>query len=167
MFEINYKIINNPDLDDYYGQQGFFQITCNGYSYGEIYSKYEEYMDLEYLDHWFQRIVKALELLVFHEQVFLTDVESYDTWIRFEKRNTLLYVSIVNAEKPIGTSGVEYTLENVKEGNWWQNQPVKYGQFKEEVIKKSSQYLREVLDYNDLELVFELGKQLEHLETRS
>ena len=38
MFKINYRIIAN-DYDDFIGQNGFFQIKCNGYDYGEIYPK--------------------------------------------------------------------------------------------------------------------------------
>ena len=38
MIELDYRIIHG-EYDDFIGQNGFFQIKCNGYSYGEIYPK--------------------------------------------------------------------------------------------------------------------------------
>lgn len=45
MFELEYRIVLSAD-DDFEGQNGFFQIKCNNYSYGEMYPKeWEDTMD--------------------------------------------------------------------------------------------------------------------------
>lgn len=161
MFIINYKIIENYE-DDYYGQNGFFQLVCNECTYGEIFLEEEEYMDQVDLDDWFKGILTVLETLSNYEDVFLSDIESYDTWIRFQKIQSSLAVSVVHAEKPIGTYGIECRLLNIKEGRWT-NQIIEYEQFKKEVLQKTNMYIDDVLKHNECELIMQLKERVEHI----
>lgn len=50
--------------DDCIGQNGFFQIKCNGFIYGEIYgSELEEIVDKEPLYDWFERMLRTVKEL--------------------------------------------------------------------------------------------------------
>ena len=86
MFKINYRIVAN-EYDDFIGQNGFFQINCNGYDYGEIYPKeIEEVMEKTSLYDWFERLTRVVKNLETKEYVVLSDVESN------QKKNKVLKI---------------------------------------------------------------------------
>ena len=87
MFELNYRIVHS-EYDDFIGQNGFFQIRCNECIYGEIYPKeLETIMDKVSLYDWFERLARVIKYLMTKDYVALSDVESYNTWIEFRKKN--------------------------------------------------------------------------------
>lgn len=116
MFELNYRIINS-EYDDFTGQNGFFQFNCNGFLYGEMYpEELEEIMDNVSVFDWFERLIRVVENLITKEYVALSDVESYNLWIEFNKKKDDLEISIVCAEKPDGSKDLEYKLKNIESG---------------------------------------------------
>ncbi len=144
MFELNYRIVPN-EYDDFVGQNGFFQIKCNGYIYGEIYpQEIEEFMDKVSLYDWFERMAKVIKSLMIKDYVALSDVESYNTWIVFEKRNEDVIISIVKALKEQGSHDVEFSLKDPKDGKWI-NQIISFEQLKREVIKKGREYIKNII----------------------
>ena len=147
MFKINYRIIAN-DYDDFIGQNGFFQIKCNGYDYGEIYPKeIEEVMEKTSLYDWFERLTRVVKNLETKEYVVLSDVESYNTWIEFEKRDSQIIISIIEAKKEQGSQDIEFHLVEAKPSDWT-NQVVDFYQLKEEISRKGKEYIESVIAFN-------------------
>ena len=147
MFKINYRIVHSR-YDDFIGQHGFFQIICNGNEYGEMYSKeIETIMDKVSLYDWFERLARVVDNLNIKEYVVLSDVESYNTWIEFIKKNEEILVSIVKAKKDEGSHDIEFILKDPQIGKWG-NQAVSFEQFRKEVLEKGTEYIREVFEDN-------------------
>lgn len=163
MFSLEYRIVA-CEYDDFTGQHGFFEIICNNCIYGEMYLKeIEEYMDKVSLIDWFERIIKLAKYLAKHEYVVLSDVESYNTWIEFKRKENRLLVSVVEAVKEENSKDIEFSLQNVEFGEW-KNQSVDYIQFVKEIEKKSREYLGKIIKYNgDLDLFTNLKQELESL----
>lgn len=147
MFELDYRIVCS-EYDDFVGQHGFFQIRCNGYNYGEMYPKeIEAVMDKVSLYDWFKRLARVIKSLMTEEYVVLSDVESYNTWIEFQKRNEDVVVSIVKAEKEQGTHDIEFNLKEVKYGEW-KEQVINFNQLRKEVAMKGTEYIKNVAASN-------------------
>lgn len=144
MFEINYRIVH-CEYDDFDGQHGFFQIKCNGFSYGEIYPReIEMTMEKVSLINWFERLAKVIINLMTKEYVVLSDVESYNIWIEFQKKNEKVIISIVKVEKEQGSHDIEFSLKEKEHGEWM-NQVIEFKQFKEEVIEKGNEYIKNII----------------------
>lgn len=139
MFQFNYRIVKS-ESDDFIGQNGFFQIKCNGFIYGEIYgSELEEIMDKEPLYDWFERMLRAVKELEVRHRVFLSDTESYNTWIEFCKENGFITVRLVTTENKEGLMDMEFHLKNAR--SWaLEVQEANFQQFKDEMIKKGTAY---------------------------
>lgn len=147
MFELNYRIVQS-EYDDFLGQHGFFQIKCNGYDYGEIYPKeIETIMDKVSIFDWFERLAKVIKNLMEKDYVVLSDIESYNTWIEFCKKNEEVVISIVKAKKEQGSHDIEFSL-NEREAGEWINQVVSFNQFKEEVVDKGKEYIKNIVETN-------------------
>lgn len=147
MFELEYRIVLSAD-DDFEGQNGFFQIKCNNYSYGEMYPKeWEDTMDTVSLFDWFERLIMVVKYLMTEDYVVLSDVESYNVWIEFQKRNKDVTISVVKAKKEQGTRDIEFTLRRPIEREWTVSQ-ICYNQLKLEVVEKAREYTAYILANN-------------------
>lgn len=147
MFELDYRIVHS-EYDDFVGQHGFFQIKCNGYIYGEMYSReIEEVMDKVSLYDWFERLAKVIKNLMTKDYVALSDVESYNTWIVFEKRNEDVKISILKEEKEQGSHDIEFALGEPEAGEWT-DQTISFEQLKREVMEKGREYIKYILSAN-------------------
>lgn len=147
MFKINYRIVHSR-YDDFIGQHGFFQIICNGNKYGEMYSEeIEAIMDKVSLYDWFERLARVINILNIKEYVVLSDVESYNTWIEFLKKNEEVLVSIVKAKKDQGSHDIEFILKAPQVGEWG-NQVVSFKQFRKEVLEKGTEYIGKIFEDN-------------------
>lgn len=152
MFEINYRIVHS-EYDDFADQHGFFQINCNNNFYGEMYPKeIEEIMDKVSIYDWFERLAKAVKNLMSNDYVALSDVESYNTWIVFQKRFEEVIISIVKAKKEQGSCDIEFFLKDPEAGEWV-NQVVNFEQLKEKVTEKGREYINNILSMNN-EIIF-------------
>lgn len=158
MFELDYRIVHSG-YDDFEGQHGFFQIRCNGYVYGEMYPKeIEEIMDKVSLYDWFLRILKVIKNLMTQDYVALSDVESYNTWIVFQKRNEEVIISIVKAKKEQGSHDIEFALREPEVGEW-ANQTINFEQLKQEVIEKGREYVKNIISTNKENVLIDKIKQ--------
>lgn len=147
MFEINYRIVHSK-YDDFAGQHGFFQINCNNNFYGEMYPKEtEKIMDTVSIYDWFERLARVIKSLMTKDYVALSDVESYNTWVVFQKRCKEVIISIVKAKKESGSYDIEYFLNDPEAGEWV-NQVVNFEQLKEEVTEKGKEYVNNILSTN-------------------
>ena len=162
MFKIRYKIINS-DYDDFVGQNGFFQLECNGYLYGEIYPiEFENVMDKVSIYDWFERLIRVSFNILKKNYVVLSDVESYNTWIEFKKENKNLIISIVQACKD-STKDIEYHLIKTKYGEWYGQKVLLY-QFIEEVTFNANKYIKYVICHNKTNKTFKkLKDDIEYL----
>ncbi len=143
MFELDYRIVHSED-DDFAGQNGFLQIMCNGYKYGEIYpEEVEMIMDKVSLCDWFDRLVRVIKYLMTKDYVLLSDVESYNTWIEFRRKNEEVTVSIIKAEKEEGSHDIEFNLKESIAGEW-DKQVICYSQLKTEVKAKLREYVERI-----------------------
>lgn len=157
MFKVEYKIICN-DYDDFIGQNGFFKMLCNGFSYGEVYREdLESIMEKVSIIDWFERLIKVIEHLKSSNYVALSDTESYNTWIEFKKSNDILVISIIKAKKENGSHDIEYKLNNPKEGEWV-NQIVSYQQMRDEILSKAKEYVQYLFNKNQNKELFEYLK---------
>lgn len=147
MFELDYRIVHSK-YDDFVGQHGFLQIKCNNCIYGEMYPKeIEEIMDKVSLYDWFERLAKVIKNLMTKDYVALSDVESYNTWIVFQKRNEEVIISIVKAKKEQGSHDIAFSLRRPETGEWT-NQIINFEQLKQEVIKKGMEYIKKIISTN-------------------
>ena len=158
MFAINYRIVQS-EYDDFVGQHGFFQIKCNGHVYGEMYPKeIEDIMEKVPLYDWFERLAKVIQNLMTKDYVALSDIESYNTWIVFQKRNEEVTISIVKAKKESGSHDIEFALSEPEVGEWT-NQTINLEQLKQEVIEKGREYIRKILAANKEKAIVEQIEQ--------
>ncbi len=158
MFELNYRIIHG-EYDDFVGQHEFFQIKCNDYVYGEMYPKeIEEIMDKVSLYDWFERLAKVIKNLMTKDYVALSDVESYNTWIVFQKRNEEVVISTVKAKKEQGSHDIEFELREPEAGEWT-NQTISFKQLEKEIIEKGEEYIKNILSTNKENILTDKIKQ--------
>lgn len=163
MFEISYRVVSNDD-DDFFGENGFFRISCNNYTYGEIYPKeIEDVMGQDSLYDWFERLIRVAKYLHLRNYVVLSDIESYNVWLEFEKIGEDISISIVNADKPGGAQDIEFELRDRRPGEW-ENQNVNFQQFKEEIVEKGKAYLKEISIKSRHSLLNLLEQQIEELQ---
>ena len=147
MFELNYKIVHGRH-DDFWGQNGFLQIKCNGIEYGDLYPKeLEAVMDKVSLYDWVERFIRVIKNLSVRDYVVLSDVDSYNTWIEFRREKDKVVISIVKEEKEQGSRDIEFCLKRPRAGEWT-NQVVDYIQMKSEVTEKAMEYLECVISNN-------------------
>lgn len=158
MFEINYRIVRS-EYDDFVGQHGFFQIKCNGYIYGEIYPKeIEEVMEKVSLYDWFERLAKVIRNLMEKDYVVLSDVESFNTWIEFQRRSEEVVISIIKAKKEQGSHDIEFYLREPMDGEWT-NQAVNFEQLKKEIIEKGKEYIQNISLFDKENLIVDKVKK--------
>lgn len=158
MFELNYRIVHS-EYDDFVGQNGFLQIKCNECKYGEIYPKeLEMVMDTVSLWDWFERLVKVMKYLETKDYVALSDVESYNTWIEFRRKNEEVIISIVKAEKEQGSHDIEFNLKEPIAGEW-EKQVICYSQLKTEIIQNFRKYVEFITTSNTENLEIEKIKE--------
>lgn len=147
MFELDYRIVHD-EYDDFVGQNGFLQIRCNECKYGEIYPKeLEMVMDKISLYDWFERLARVIKYLMTKDYVVLSDVESYNTWIEFRRKNEEVIVSIVKAEKEEGSHDIEFNLKESIAGEW-EKQVICYSELKTEIIEKLREYVEVITTCN-------------------
>jgi len=165
MFELDYRIVHS-EYDDFAGQNGFLQIKCNGFTYGDMYSRdIETVMEKVSLYDWFERLIRTAKNLMTNDYVALSDVESYNTWIEFKKIKNAVSVSVIKAEKEQGSHDIEFSLKDIQ--FWeWKEQIIDFEQFKREVIQNAREYLKSIIEYNtDNVLLKKLEKEIEELQT--
>jgi|AKZA01.1.fsa_nt_gi hypothetical protein len=113
--------------------------------------KMEEIMGTTYLYDWLKDMIQvAIEL---HSKTYmaLSDIESYNQWIEFEKVNNNLYIRIVTADKPNGVGVIVYELTNreYKDSNE-NNSYLSFEDFKQEIITKCTSYIQAISEINKL-----------------
>lgn len=161
---MNYRIVLY-DYDDFAGQNGFLQVKCNGFAYGEIYAEeIEKYIFPDSLYDWMERFVRVCICLMTEVYVVLSDVESYNTWIEFKKRGDKLSISLIEAKKEEGTHDIEFHLDDRRPGEWT-DQIIDFQQFKGEIIQKGKAYLKTALRYDpENAYLNKLKDEIEELE---
>lgn len=158
MFEILYRITDKTDelitLDENFDGggdiEGFFAINVNGNFYGHYHGnplkEGEEGWDL--LTGWFARLILAYQKLCDSDYVAVNNIESYNSWIEFKRKQEWIIVSIVEVEKPSGTMEVELIpLKKIVYGEW-HSESIKLTEFHDELVNKASMYLDEIHEIN-------------------
>ena len=162
MFKLEYRIVLSDD-DDFEGQNGFLQIKCNDYKYGEMYPKeLETVMDKVSLFDWFERLIKVVKYLMTEDYVVLSDVESYNIRIEFQKSSEEVMISVVKAKKELGTQDIEFILGEPVEREWTVSQ-ISYNQLKMEVVNKASEYIAYVVANNKSSSIDKIKEELEEI----
>lgn len=160
MVELIYRVVCNVTNEQMRGMEGFFQIKINGNTYGEIYPReLEDIMDKVSVYDWFERLLRVTKKLQEQTYIILSDTESYNRWIEFIMNDEdIVTVSIIKAEKIIGSQDIEYVCPDNKEYVEWDHQRISYVDLKEEIINKSSQYVEVLLNENDNLMSAEIQK---------
>ena len=81
------------------------------------------------------------------DYVVLSDVESYNTWIEFRKKNEEVIISIVKAEKEAGSHDIEFNLQKPIAGEWGK-QVISYSELKTEISEKIKEYVEFITTCN-------------------
>jgi len=149
MFEIKYRL-SAKEYETLYGDKGYYQMCYNDNSYGEIYAEeIEEVMGTTYLYDWLKDMVQIAIELHSKKYVALSNIESHNQWIEFEKDNNNLYIRIVTADKPNGVGFIVYKLSNRKyEESNGSNSHVSFAEFKKEIITKCNSYILDISEIN-------------------
>ena len=146
MLKLLYKIVES-DSDDFYGQNGYLQMKCLSNSYGEYF---EEDIVLEIfivnLHDWFERILRATNILIQNKYVAINDTESINGWIEMQVTNSL-HISSVIADKADGIGDIVVHKLVIKELLWKENQ-INLEQFCKEILEQSKKYMNQLNDIN-------------------
>ena len=71
----------------------------------------EAVVEKESLYDWFDRLVRVAQNILTKHYVFLSDVESYNTWLEFKRKNEReLIVSIIQAHKEEESADIEFYI---------------------------------------------------------
>lgn len=150
MFKIEYRIVNSG-FDEISGQNGFIKFSDNHFHYGDIYPKELEHcMGVESIYNWLTYFMQAVTALENKNYILISDTESYNTWIEIERYKDLIYTSIIHADKPVGTTAVEYAPVPNRKYTDWKKQETSFKQFRTEVIEKAENYFDELCYLNPL-----------------
>lgn len=139
MFELLYKVVKSKD-DDFIGENGSFKLIVNEYNYGEIYSdELDDIMEKDSIYDWMERLCRVIKELDVNKKVYLSDVESYNTWLEFEIVDNSIFINEIKAPKENGSKYLELYLDNIYEKKW-NNPKVEYKDFRNEIIVKLKEY---------------------------
>lgn len=165
MFEIEYRIAEKM-IGYFIGEEGYYKIHCNEKTYGDIYpEELEEIMGTEYLYDWFEDMLKIAIELHDRRYIVLSEIESYNLWIEFERKGEDLFVSLAYADKPDGSKEIEYELFNqYYDESLWKNERIDFEAFKLEVVRKSTEYSQEIKRRNRNLKFEELDSLIKELE---
>lgn len=162
MFEIKYKIIDSNGEEEIHGLEGFFQIKCNDKVYGEFYPlELEGIMDSVSIYNWFERMLRVEKGLNETPNLFLSDVESFNLWIQFNRIESRLIISLVESDKLSGSTDIEKDIQ-ISYGDWC-GEEVEFAQFRREVLEKAGQYINSLKELNQHFSNYELIEKLEKL----
>jgi len=162
MFEVLYKISDPKgeleafpeiEIDTYmnFSVVGYFAFYVNKKEYG-FYIEESIKQGLSWADYitsWFIDLISAYLELTRFGYVLINDTDSYNTWIEFERVKDMAKISIIRAEKGVGTySGLR--LSHIKQFEYgeWYNESVKLVDIRTELIRKALQYLEELRKIN-------------------
>lgn len=155
MFELKYKIFKENiipiEFDEFYGEEGYVSVKMNGNTYGDLEEKEIFILSVSiYLT--FRYLLEAIKFLKLENrrEVFISDIESYIVWYRIGIVNdSYIEVSKVMFDKKNGPSrAIEPVLEKYK--TEWEEK-VLIDCFLDEIVKKSTEYLKDLHSLNDLE----------------
>lgn len=151
MFKIEYRIVISEFEDDIFGKNGFIKFSNNSHSYGDIYPKeIEQHMGVESIYYWLTYFMQAAIELEDKNYVLISDIESYNTWLEIERRTDIIYTSVIHADKPVGTTAVEFSpVPNIKYTDW-KRQDTSFMQFKREVMENAKKYYTEISELNSI-----------------
>ena len=122
----------------------------------------ETVMDKVSLFDWFERLIKVVKYLMTEDYVVLSDVESYNIWIEFQKSSEEVMISVVKAKKELGTQDIEFILGEPVEREWTVSQ-ISYNQLKMEVVNKASEYIAYVVANNKSSSIDKIKEELEEI----
>lgn len=162
MFKINYRIttknemlqnLSLKEINEGAHIEGYFELVVNKKRYG--YCKhgvlFPEEGGMDLLTTWFEGFLNLLvELKKGKKCVVISDIDSFDTWLRFEQlKNDCIDISIIKAEKKENMGQiVTIPLKNVLYGNW-SHEVIPHNEMQKEILNKSNQYLREIENINN------------------
>jgi len=152
MFKIEYRIVISEFEDEISGKNGFIKFSDNSHNYGDIYSKeMGQHMGVESIYYWLTYFMQAvIELEGNKNYILISDIESYNTWLELERRSDSIYTSVIHADKPFGTTAVEFfPVPNIKYTDW-KKQETNFTQFKREVMENAKKYYNEICELNPL-----------------
>ena len=141
MFEIKYKIISD-DSDDYYGQNGYFQIVCNGHTFGFVFESDVSICCVD-LENWMIGLIDVLMIIKKNQSCYLCDTESFETWLSFKRHDDYVIIAVIKGTRQIGSKQIELALSDIRPGDW-DNQYVLYEDFKYEILRVVKLYLNEI-----------------------
>lgn len=154
MFKLNYRItdtiyeIKNLLNDDIH-IEGFFEMRFTKNSYGYYHSNLlkDGERGIESITSWLERLLRASLVLLNSEYVAISDVESYNIWIEFQKNGDIVLVSVIEAEKEIGSS--DLTISKFGEVIYsWSNEKISFCEMVTELVNKTDNFINEVCCMN-------------------
>lgn len=155
MFDIEYRIVNigDNDSENFEGSEGYFVLICNGNKYGEIFpAELDSIMGTVSIYWYFIYLLEIIENIQSEKKAYLSDIDSYNTWIEFRLIGEDVIIGVGTGEKEDGSKAIEYKKPSNFSYSRWENQAVKYEKFKMIVLQKATNYLDEITKLNTSEL---------------
>lgn len=151
MFKIKFKIFDSliEDDDRLKGEYGYFLFSVNENNYGE----YRDDVDLDILSidiyDWFDNFIEAINLLKTKKEVYISDVETQEVWIKLVIQDVdTIKISEIRAEKPEGSLAVEADIELHEKSTVWE-EIVQFSDVKRVLFSASEDYISKLKKIND------------------
>lgn len=155
MFKVNYRItdteyeIKSLSSNDIH-VEGFFEIIFNENSYGYYHNNLlnDGERGLESITSWFDKLLRASLTLLNTKYVAISDVESYNIWIEFQKNDDSVLVNIIEAEKANGSSDLSISIfDEVK--YTCPTETISFIELVIELVHKTELFINEVCSLNE------------------
>ena len=155
MFEVLFRITDKKE--DFTGLsendfvagvdvEGFFAINVNGNYYGHYHDSplRDNESGWTLITEWFIHLISAYLSIVNSSYVAVSDIESYKTWIEFKKERDFVFISIIDAKKPVGSTALEHKPFSVFSYGDWHKEPTTLTEICSELKIKTRMYLNEI-----------------------
>ena len=165
MFEINFKVFEDDESENFIGEYGYFNFTIDNESYGIIIE--EEIDDFSVsLYNWFTSFLKSLEILETENYVLINDIESFNTWIEMCRDKEIVSVSKVSGNKVEQGGWIRKEKLPDADYKFWKDKKILFTNFRTEVLEKSEEYLAKLVKLNSLQNnnVLELSNLVEKVK---
>ncbi|TFJ45401.1 hypothetical protein CKN80_06985 [Carnobacterium divergens] len=155
MFDIKYRIVDieENDSDELEGNEGYFMLICNEHNYGEIFPpELDNIMGTVSIYWYFIYLLEIVDKLKSKKIAYLSDIDSYNTWIEFKLIDESVVISVGTGEQEDETGAIEYIEPSNFSYSRWMNQTVDYDCFKNVILEKATNYSEELRNLNPSKL---------------
>ena len=161
MFEIKYRIVDDLNIlrnistnefdEEWTDIEGFFLLNFDGNVEGDFHENElrENETGHEMLTIWFSLLLQTVEHLHSNDYAALKVIETYGTWIEFQKRESFIVVSL--GQETEG-GALNFLVTNQRQSFnflYWKDVQITLEEFENEVKNKAIHYISELEKINE------------------